>query len=223
MRNRSGIFVAPECRISSGVITKIAAATSDSFCSFFETEVTSIFIRFSILTCVRSLGEDCEVFCDGRFCPQATSHPNRRNTVVELTRRAAWVRLNRIAPICKHTPSGPCARNSPVLRMEMLAISFVISVLLLWNCLWNIGIWSLEEACPRLKRYCSDVSSRRCEIRGSFTTEASLRSGTDRFRNVLSNRSGLNDAPAGPLSPEGNQRNRVTNGDTAAPIARLSE
>ena len=53
MRNRSGMFVAPERRISSWVMTKMAAAVFESFCSFFETEVTSTFIG---LRCSRSLG-----------------------------------------------------------------------------------------------------------------------------------------------------------------------
>src|SRR5580704_6319603 len=54
MRNRSGMFKAPELRMSSWVITKIAAATCDNFCSFFEAEVTSKFIRSSMLVLVRS-------------------------------------------------------------------------------------------------------------------------------------------------------------------------
>ena len=47
--------------MSCWVMTKIAAATCDNFCSFFETDVTSIFIRSSILCCVRSRG-----FCWGQ-------------------------------------------------------------------------------------------------------------------------------------------------------------
>ena len=54
MRSKSGILVAPERRMSSWVITKIAAATCDNFCSFFETEVTSVFIRSSRLSLERS-------------------------------------------------------------------------------------------------------------------------------------------------------------------------
>src|ERR1700691_1822000 len=60
MRSKSGIFVAPDRRISSCVITKIAAAACDSFCSFLETEVTWIFIRSSSETSERSRGAaDC--------------------------------------------------------------------------------------------------------------------------------------------------------------------
>src|SRR5580693_6064842 len=54
MRNKSSIFVAPDRRMSSWVITNIAAATRDSFCPFFEADVTSMFIRSSMLTFVRS-------------------------------------------------------------------------------------------------------------------------------------------------------------------------
>src|SRR5260370_1286148 len=66
---------------------KIADAIRDNFCSFFETEVTSMFIRFSILTCVRSPGEDCGAGCDRELCPHAASHPSRRSkTVAPVTR-----------------------------------------------------------------------------------------------------------------------------------------
>src|SRR5436853_6717212 len=55
MRNRSGMFVAPELWISALVMTKIAAGTWDSFCSFLDTEVTWIFNRSSRLACPRLL------------------------------------------------------------------------------------------------------------------------------------------------------------------------
>src|SRR6266852_734905 len=69
MSNRSGMFVAPERRMSPWVMTKIAAATWDIFCSFLETEVTSMFIRVSILTCVRS---PCGAV--GTFAEEACGH-----------------------------------------------------------------------------------------------------------------------------------------------------
>src|ERR1700722_19898920 len=53
-RRKSGMLVAPERRMSSCVITKIAAPVFDNFCSFFETEVTWMFIRSSRLTVERS-------------------------------------------------------------------------------------------------------------------------------------------------------------------------
>src|ERR1700674_912403 len=56
MRSRSGMLVAPERRMSSWVITKMAAATLDNFCSFLDTEVTSMFIRSSMLFSARSFG-----------------------------------------------------------------------------------------------------------------------------------------------------------------------
>src|SRR5260370_28964516 len=61
---------------------KIADAIRDNFCSFFETEVTSMFIRFSILTSVRSPGEDCRAGSDRELCPHAASHPSRRSKTV---------------------------------------------------------------------------------------------------------------------------------------------
>src|SRR6266849_1817701 len=80
-RKRAGIFVEPERRISSWEITKMAAAVWDSFCPFFETEVTSMFIRSSRLRSVRSAG-----FCCGqtgraiavRIARRARMHPPRR-------------------------------------------------------------------------------------------------------------------------------------------------
>src|SRR6202158_2995593 len=62
MRNKSGIFVAPERWMSSCVMTKIAAAACDIFCSFLETDVTSIFIRSSSDICDRSR---CAAACRG--------------------------------------------------------------------------------------------------------------------------------------------------------------
>src|SRR6202050_2329995 len=59
MRSKSGMFVAPERRMSSEVITKIAAAARETFCSCFETEVTLMFIRSSRLSFARSLGGFC--------------------------------------------------------------------------------------------------------------------------------------------------------------------
>jgi len=56
VRSKSGIFVMPERRMSSCVITKIAAPVFASFCSFLETDVTWTFIRSSRLNCVRSRG-----------------------------------------------------------------------------------------------------------------------------------------------------------------------
>jgi len=40
IRSRSGMFVAPERRISSDVITKMAAAVRETFSACFETDVT---------------------------------------------------------------------------------------------------------------------------------------------------------------------------------------
>ena len=45
--------------MSSCVITKIAAATCDIFCSVFETDITSVFIRSSRLSLERSFGACC--------------------------------------------------------------------------------------------------------------------------------------------------------------------
>src|ERR1035438_1829619 len=54
MRSRSGMLVALECRMSFWVMTKIASAVRDNLCSFLATEVTSMFIRSSRFTFVRS-------------------------------------------------------------------------------------------------------------------------------------------------------------------------
>ena len=53
------------CDITSCVITKTAAAVRESFCSFFETEVTLMFIKSSIFIAVRSTPEPvpCSDFC----------------------------------------------------------------------------------------------------------------------------------------------------------------
>ena len=53
-RSASGMLRAPERRISSCVITKIAAAALASVCSRFDTDVTFRFIRSSRLIAVTS-------------------------------------------------------------------------------------------------------------------------------------------------------------------------
>lgn len=60
IRRSSGMLVAPERRISSCVMTKTPAATLDNFCSFFEADVTCIFIKSSMLAVVRSFCGACE-------------------------------------------------------------------------------------------------------------------------------------------------------------------
>jgi hypothetical protein len=55
MRSRPEMFVALDCAMSSCVIPNTAEAVRGSFCSFFDTDITSIFIRFSILTSVKSI------------------------------------------------------------------------------------------------------------------------------------------------------------------------
>ncbi len=54
MRRASGRLVAPDRRMSSWVMTKMAAAASATFCVLFETDVTCTFIRSSRLMLVTS-------------------------------------------------------------------------------------------------------------------------------------------------------------------------
>jgi hypothetical protein len=68
IRNKSGMFVAPDRRMSSCVITNTATAVRDNVCSLFETDVTSIFIRSSRLTFAKSSGFGCA------SCARATAH-----------------------------------------------------------------------------------------------------------------------------------------------------
>ena len=77
IRRRSGILVAPERRMSSWLITKIAAPVFASFCSFLETDVTWTFIRSSRLNWVRSRGDlgGLEIATP----PPSTRMINRRN------------------------------------------------------------------------------------------------------------------------------------------------
>ena len=68
--------------MSSCVITKIAAAVRESFCSFFETEVTLMFIRSSIFIVARSTLEP--VPCSD-FCPK-TGAQKQGDVSEEITR-----------------------------------------------------------------------------------------------------------------------------------------
>jgi len=54
-------------------MTKMAAAVLESFCSFFETEVTSTFIKSSMLALVRSFGS---IFGD---CPRTVGHADSQS------------------------------------------------------------------------------------------------------------------------------------------------
>jgi hypothetical protein len=68
------MLLAPDRCISSWVITKIAAAASERFCSFLDTEVTWMFIKSSSGICERSLcaGDGDGVFdAGGETCPSA--------------------------------------------------------------------------------------------------------------------------------------------------------
>jgi hypothetical protein len=59
MRNRSGMLVAPERAMSAAVMTNIAEAVRDIFCSVLDTEVTLEFMRSSRLRLVKSGGVAC--------------------------------------------------------------------------------------------------------------------------------------------------------------------
>lgn len=109
MRNRSGMFVAPERRISSWVMTKMAAAVFESFCSFFETEVTSTFIRSSMLVVVRSFGGACCV------CPQDSTQARipRRETAVPRNPKSFGLVVERC--FCTDNPRrDPCTCSTKI-------------------------------------------------------------------------------------------------------------
>ena len=59
MRSRSGMLVAPERAMSAAVMTNIAEAVRDIFCSVLDTEVTLVFMRSSRLRLVKSGGVAC--------------------------------------------------------------------------------------------------------------------------------------------------------------------
>ena len=71
------MLAAPERRISSWVMTNIAAPVLDSFCSFFETEVTWMFIRSSMLACDKS---GSLLFCAQPGQPASAATRARRRT-----------------------------------------------------------------------------------------------------------------------------------------------
>src|ERR1051326_3449183 len=64
MHKSSGMLLRPDRRISSCVITKMAAGEVTSFCSFLDTDVTSMFIRSSRLASVRSRRGFCAKVAD---------------------------------------------------------------------------------------------------------------------------------------------------------------
>ena len=54
MRSKSGMLVAPERTMSAALMTNIAEAVRDIFCSVLDAEVTFVFMRSSRLKLVRS-------------------------------------------------------------------------------------------------------------------------------------------------------------------------
>jgi len=60
-------------------------------------------IKFSRLTCVRSLAEDWEVICDCGVCPQDGAQFKRRKKAVTPARHVPGLRTRRFPPIA-HTP-----------------------------------------------------------------------------------------------------------------------
>src|SRR5438445_8723310 len=95
------MFVAPERRMSSWVMTKMAAAVLESFCSFFETEVTSTFIKSSMLVLVRSFGCVCGA------CPMTGGLANAsKMRILQPENRA---RLTKVGAAWLHTNSSPSA------------------------------------------------------------------------------------------------------------------
>src|SRR5580658_4844224 len=91
IRRRSGIFVAPEPAISSAVITNIAEATRESFCSFFETEVTSTFIRSSRLWFARSFDFCCDRVGTANIARPRGIRPVSSHGTQLTQRRKVWL------------------------------------------------------------------------------------------------------------------------------------
>jgi len=85
------MLFALERRMSSWLITKMAAAVCEAFCSFLDTEVTSMFIKSSRLRSARSLG---------RFCGQAGQ--------MRLTAMAVPSRAEKRSRFINESSESPC-------------------------------------------------------------------------------------------------------------------
>src|SRR5665213_2163419 len=97
MRSTSGMFVAPDLRMSSWETTKTAEAVRDRLCSVFDTEVTWIFIRSSILAELMSCGAgepdaDC---CAGHAPIGDIVSAIRQAIVFSACRDRDWVRVRK--------------------------------------------------------------------------------------------------------------------------------
>src|SRR6266404_3424425 len=110
-RNASGMLVAPERRISSCVITKIAAAASATFCVRLETEVTCRFIRSSMLMAVTS-GTLRDVWAGVGAVRQTARKPAKRIHRALRTGSLLWLRLNSIFSFPSRNWSARLARDS---------------------------------------------------------------------------------------------------------------
>jgi hypothetical protein len=120
----------PPHRMSSWRMTKIAPATSESFCSFFETEVTSAFIRSSRLGLARSPGVCC--------CP-ITGAPGLRQPTARI-HRVARLATCRLAPAFLFgtvSPDEGCACPPPNPGKTVSEHLLCIQPFILWNPDWE--------------------------------------------------------------------------------------
>jgi hypothetical protein len=94
------MFVAPEQRMSSSVITKMAAAACEIFSAFLETEVTSMFIKSSRGTAERSR-------CPARICAgkgnEDCPHAALENIAVANKNRAPHSLRNRCEVVARRS------------------------------------------------------------------------------------------------------------------------
>src|SRR6267142_789508 len=102
--NASGMLLAPERRISSCVITKIAAAASATFCVRLDTDVTCMFIRSSMLSFVKS-GIVCWL-CAPELAAKSTAA-----TPASIV-RPADLAAPRVCLLIKRIVSVPSLKNS---------------------------------------------------------------------------------------------------------------
>ena len=110
-RNASGMLVAPERRISSCVITKIAAAASATFCVRLETEVTCKFIRSSMLMAVTS-GTLRDVWAGVGAVRQTARKPAKRIRPALGAGPLSWLRWNSIFSFPSRNLSARLATDS---------------------------------------------------------------------------------------------------------------
>lgn len=111
--------------MSSCEMTKIGEAVRDNVCSVFETDVTCMFIRSSILRSVRSVGRCC-----GHMGVAIAASTAQHNALIKADRErfTDFDHRDRVGPLAQKAPVLTVSRMAGILGGSVFIISCVASI-----------------------------------------------------------------------------------------------